>query len=68
MELFRSFKWKCCSDELFRPGSTWRISYVPNLMQIQKHLLFLLIADDASLDLSVVPMIGGAAWEICFNQ
>ena len=22
---------------------TWRISYVPNLMQIQKHLLFLLI-------------------------
>ena len=47
---------------------TWRISYVPNLMQIQKHLLFLLIDDDASLDLSVVRMIGGAAREICFNQ
>ena len=42
--------------------------YRSNLMQIQKHLLFLLIDDDASLDLSVVRMIGGAAREICFNQ
>ena len=38
-----SFKWKCFFPmNYIGQVQTWRISYVPNLMQIKKHLLFVL--------------------------
>lgn len=43
MQLLEVLNGSVFSDELFRPVQTWRISHAPNLMQIQKHLLFLLI-------------------------